>query len=275
MSEIFLLTILSIILLCLFVVLTERKLLAHVQRRFGPSIIGRNGWLQILVDLLKLINKEFFFLPKSGSITLPIYIIVFYITQLLFIQNFVFGPSMHVFEKTDGIIFYHLILVMISNLLLVIIGYLSQSKYSLIGVVRGIVHVISLDIFVTIIYIIIIFSTQSGHFHDYVITQKNSWFLFLFSPLAFAFLIIMLVESKRAPFDHVETEAEVVAGYATEHSSVFLLIFYLAEYMHLIISANHFSILFLGGWSGFNLWLPLPVIFYSIYDINYYNWLFN
>ena len=82
----------------------------------------------------------------------------------------------------------------------------------------------------------------------------------LFSPLSFGFLIVMLVEAKRAPFDHIETEAEVVAGYATEHSSIFLLIFYLAEYMHLIISANHFSIFFLGGWSTFNIHLLLPTI---------------
>jgi NADH-quinone oxidoreductase subunit H len=181
---------------------------------------------------------------------------------------------MQLFEKTDGLIFYHLILVMLSNIVLVIIGYLSQSKYSILGVVRGIVHVISLDIFITLIYILIIFTTQSGHFHDFIITQTNTWFLMLFSPLSFGFLIVMLVEAKRAPFDHIETEAEVVAGYATEHSSIFLLIFYLAEYMHLIISANHFSIFFLGGWSTFNIHLLLPTIWYSFYDINYWVLLF-
>lgn len=274
MSELFLITILIIIILCLFIVLTERKLLAHAQRRFGPSIIGRNGWLQIIVDLIKLINKEFFFLPKSGSITLPIYIIFFYIIQLFFIQNFIFGPSLYIFEKSDGLIFYHLILVMFSNIILIIIGYLSQSKYSIIGVVRGIVHVISLDIFITFIYILIIFFTQSGHFHDFSIIQLNTWFLILLSPLSFGFLIILLVEAKRAPFDHIETESEVVAGYATEHSSIFLLIFYLAEYMHLIISANHFSIFFLGGWNLINISFILPIIFYSFYDINYYLYLF-
>lgn len=154
---------------------------------------------------------------------------------------------MSFYEKTDGLIFYHLILVMISNIVLICIGFLSQSKYSIIGVVRGIVHVVSLDIFITLIYITIIFTTQSGHFNDFIITQNSTPFIILFSPLTFGFLIILLVESKRAPFDHIETEAEVVAGYATEHSSIFLLIFYLAEYMHLIISANHFSLFFLGG----------------------------
>jgi len=270
MSEFFLILVLMTILLCLFVVLTERKLLAHVQRRFGPSIAGRNGWLQIVLDLLKLMTKEFFIMPRSGSNLIPMYIGFFYVLQLLFVQNFVLGPSMFIFDQLDGMIFYHLILVMLSNIVLIVIGFLSQSKYSIIGVVRGIVHVISLDVYITVTYVLIIFSTQSGNFHDFVITQHNYWFLFLFSPLAFCFLVIMLAESKRAPFDHVETETEVVAGYATEHGSIFLLIFYLCEYMHLIISANHFTIFFLGGWSLSFFKSILPPFFLSFSDSSYY-----
>lgn len=272
MSEIFLIFTLLCILLCLFVVLTERKLLAHIQRRYGPSIIGRNGWLQIVVDLIKLMNKEFFILPKSGSYLLPILIVNFYIIQLLFTQNFIFGPSLFLFEKFDGLIFYHLILVLMSNICLLIIGIYSQSKYSLIGVLRSVVHVISLDIFITITYILIIMIIQSGNFYELSIFQNNISFIFLLSPISFGFLIILLVEAKRAPFDHVETESEVVAGYATEHSSIFLLIFYLSEYMHLIISANHFTIFFLGGWSFFsltNLFSNIINCFYDIYVFFY------
>lgn len=178
MSEIFLIFTLLCILLCLFVVLTERKLLAHIQRRYGPSIIGRNGWLQIVVDLIKLMNKEFFILPKSGSYLLPILIVNFYIIQLLFTQNFIFGPSLFLFEKFDGLIFYHLILVLLSNILLLVIGIYSQSKYSLIGVLRSVVHVISLDIFITITYIIIIMIIQSGNFYDLNTFQNNIFFFF-------------------------------------------------------------------------------------------------
>lgn len=270
MSDFFLIFSLIIIMLCLFIVLTERKLLAHIQRRYGPNIIGRNGWLQIIVDLLKLINKEFFFLPKSGSITLPILIILFYITQLLFIQNFIFGPSFFIFEKLDGIIFYHLIFVLISNILLLLIGIYSQSKYSLMGVIRSVVHVISLDIFITLIYIIFVFMMQSGNFYDLSLSQKIIPTILLISPISFAFLTLLLVESKRAPFDHVETESEVVAGYATEHSSIFLLIFYLSEYMHLIIAANHFTIFFLGGWNLLNFWSIFTLIYFYNYDIYFY-----
>jgi NADH-quinone oxidoreductase subunit H len=149
----------------------------------------------------------------------------------------------------DGLIFYHLILVMLSNLVLIIIGFFAQSRYSIIGVMRSIVHVISMDIYITITYVLIILNTNSGQFHDLPLAQSSVFFIFLFAPAGFLFLILMLLESKRAPFDHVETESEVVAGYATEYSGIYLLTFYLIEYFHLIISANHFVIFFIGGWS--------------------------
>ena len=262
MSDFFLVSIVLIIIFCLFVVLTERKLLAHAQRRFGPSIIGRNGWLQIIVDLIKLANKEFFILPKNSSSLLPFFIVIFFSIQLVFIHNFVFGPNGLVLDNIDGMIFFHIILVILSNIILISIGFLSQSKYSIIGVVRGVVHVVSFDIFITVVYSVIIFSTQSGNFNDFSVIQFNNFFIFMFAPLSISFIIIMLLESKWAPFDHVETEAEVVAGYATESGGIFLLVFYLCEYFHLIISANHFSIFFFGGWS-------IPIINSLVTIVNY------
>lgn len=151
-------------------------------------------------------------------------------------------------SNVDGLIFYHLILVMLSNVILIIIGFLSQSKYSVIGVFRALVHVVSMDIYVTVTYVLLVFVSFSGNFHDYPLTQAPLNYLIMFAPISFMFLIILLLESKRAPFDHVETESEMVAGYATEYGGIYLLTFYLIEYFHLIISANHFVILFLGGW---------------------------
>jgi len=166
---------------------------------------------------------------------------------MVFIQNFIFAPSMFFFYNVDGLIFYHLILVMLSNIILIVIGFLSQSKYSILGVFRALVHVVSMDVYVTVTYVLLVFSSFSGNFHDYATTQATFNYVLIFAPAAFMFLIIMLLESKRAPFDHVETESEVVAGYATEYGGIYLMTFYLVEYFHLIISANHFVILFLGG----------------------------
>jgi NADH:ubiquinone oxidoreductase subunit H len=197
--------------------------------------------------LIKLATKEVFIIPNVLTTLVPIFISLFFIVQLLFIQNFIFGPSLFLFFNLDGLIFYHLILVMLSNIVLLGIGFLSQSKYSLLGIFRAVIHIITLDVVITVVYILLILNTNSGNFHDFIISQSLFYFIILFSPLALLFLMIMLLEAKRAPFDHIETESEVVSGYATEYSSIYLLVFYLIEYFHLIISANHFTICFLGG----------------------------
>lgn len=168
-------------------------------------------------------------------------------------------------SNIEGMIFYHLILVMLSNVILILIGFISQSKYSVLGVFRAFVHVISMDIYVTLVYVITIFCTSSGNFNELPLTQTPLPYIVLLAPLAYVFLIIMLLESKRAPFDHVETESEVVAGYATEYSGIYLLTFYLVEYFHLIISANHFSIFFLGGWAFNN---PLAYILVPLLPVS-------
>ena len=141
---------------------------------------------------------------------------------------------------------------MLSNLFLIIIGLLCQSKYSLLGVIRAAVHVASMDIFITVIYVILLLHTSSGNFVDFMFVQGSYINFFLLAPLSGLFIIITLLEAKRSPFDHLEAESEVVAGYATEFSGIFLLTFYLVEYFHLVISAVHASAIFLGGCSYVN-----------------------
>jgi len=182
---------------------------------------------------------------------------------------------MFIFENVDSMVLYHLILVLFGNIFFVILGLLSQSRYAIIATARSLVHVISLDIFITIIYSLLVFSAQSANFHDFVLVQNMYWFLFLYSPAASGFLILLLLESKRTPFDHAETEAEVVAGYAIEYSGCMLLMIFLAEYLHLIISSIHFILFFLGGWFALEYLCFLPPIFLSTHDTFYWFELFN
>ena len=98
---------------------------------------------------------------------------------------------------------------------------------------------------------------------------------FLYSPAASAFVVILLLESKRTPFDHAETESEVVAGYAVEYSGPMLLIFYLAEYVHLIISSVHFIVFFWGGWFALKFFWYLFPIFLVPHESNHLNDIFN
>jgi len=275
MSETGLILALFSILFTLFTVLTERKLLAYAMRRMGPTLMGRNGSFQILVDLVKLLTKETFLIPRPTSALAPIFLALLFSCQLMFSQNFIWGPSMFIFENVDSMVLYHLILVLFGNIFFVILGLLSQSRYAIIATARSLVHVISLDIFITIIYSLLVFSAQSANFHDFVLVQNMYWFLFLYSPAASGFLILLLLESKRTPFDHAETEAEVVAGYAIEYSGCMLLMIFLAEYLHLIISSIHFILFFLGGWFALEYLCFLPPIFLSTHDTFYWFELFN
>lgn len=266
MHELSLLTSLVVVLLTLFVVLLERKILSFAQRRMGPTLMGRNGSLQILADLFKMLTKELFLVPRPSTSLSPIFLSLLFVTQLMFSLNFIWGPSMFLVDSLDSMILYHLILILFSNIFFSVVGLLSQSRYAIISTIRGLVHVISLDIFITIVYSLLVFSSQSANFHDFVIGQLNYWYILLYAPAASCFVVLLFLESKRAPFDHAETESEVVAGYATEYNGPMMLMFFLCEYLHLIISSLHFIIFFWGGWLSFNITSLLPPIFNSYHD---------
>lgn len=270
MSEFSLIIAFISVLLTLFVVLTERKFLAYAQRRMGPAVMGRNGAFQIVLDLVKLLTKEIFFIPRPSSALAPICLSFLYAIQLIFSQNFIWGPSLFITDNLDSLILYHLILVLFSNIFFTLVGLISQSRYAIIGTVRALIHVISLDIFITVLYSLLIFSSQSANFHDFVLIQENFWFFFLYAPAISSFVTLLLLESKRTPFDHAETESEVVAGYAVEYSGPMLLMFYLCEYLHLVISSIHFILFFFGGWFLLNFFFFLPPIFYSKHDLNFF-----
>lgn len=232
--------------------------------------MGRNGMFQILLDLVKLLSKETFLIPRPTSVLAPIFLTLFFTVQVLFAHNYVWGPTLFLAERVDSMILYHLILILFSNIFFTVIGLLSQSRYALIAITRALVHVISLDIFVTVVYSLLVFINQSTNFHDFIIMQNHFWIFILFSPIASGFLVLFLLESKRTPFDHAETEAEVVAGYATEYNGAMLLFLYLTEYIHLIIASVHFVVFFFGGWYLLSYLWFLPAIFISAHDVSYW-----
>lgn len=242
-------------------------MLAFAQRRMGPSIMGRNGAFQIFADLFKMLSKELFLIPRPTTVAAPIFLSLLFATQLLFSINFVWGPSMFIITTTDSVVLYHLILILFSNIFFSIVGLLSHSRYAIIATIRGLVHVLSLDIFITVLYSLLVLSSQSAHFHDFVVSQTNYWYIFLYAPAASSFVVVLFLESKRAPFDHSETESEVVAGYATEYNSGMLLMFFLCEYLHLIIASLHFCIFFAGGWLQFNIYMILLPLCLAYNDV--------
>lgn len=248
MSEFAIILTLLLVLMTLFVVLLERKFLAYAQRRMGPTLMGRNGVFQLALDLVKLLTKETFLIPRPSSALAPIVLAGLYIIQISFSQNFVLGANLNIYTSVDSLILYHLILVLLANIFFALVGLMSQSRYATIGTFRALVQVLSLDIFITVTYSLLVLISQSPHFHEWVLIQSEIWLALLFLPISSTFVVILILESKRAPFDHAETESEVVAGYAVEYNGSMLLIFYLAEYLHLIIAGIHWVIFFCGGW---------------------------
>jgi NADH-quinone oxidoreductase subunit H len=236
--------------------------------------MGRNGAFQIGLDLVKLLTKEVFLIPRASTALAPFFLALLFSFQLLFTQNFIFGPSLTIFTNVDSLILYHLILILLSNILFVLVGLLSQSRYAIIGTVRALVHVISLDIFVTVLYSLLVWGAQSAHFNDFAVTQSSFWFALLYAPMVFIFVVILMLEAKRAPFDHAETESEVVAGYAVEYSGPMMMIFLLAEYLHLLIAGTHFVIFFTGAWFLLEPSFFLPAVFFLPHEISYYFYLF-
>jgi NADH:ubiquinone oxidoreductase subunit H len=261
MGEFSLYLTLIVVLMTLYVVLVERKFLAYAQRRLGPVLLGRNGIFQIIFDLVKLVTKEIFLIPRPSSLLAPIFLSLLFSFQLAFSQHFIFGFNLFLFYFLDSLILLHLIMILMSNIFFSLTGLISQSRYAIIGTVRGLVHIISLDIFITIIYSLLVLSSQSPNFHEFVLLQNSFFFMLIFIQLSFSFFILLILEAKRTPFDHAETESEVVAGYSVEYSGPMLMMFYLAEYLHLVISSIHFVIFFLGGWLLINFFFFLQPCF--------------
>lgn len=141
---------------------------------------------------------------------------------------------------------------------------ISQSRYALLSAIRGCVQIISFDIFLIIIISLVFIITQSTNYYDFINMQNKLLFFILLNLIAICFVIFLLFEAKRTPFDHLETEAEVIAGYATEYSGIVLLILYLIEYLHIIIASFIFNIFFCGGWFYYEIIYLINIYFYSL-----------
>ena len=167
-------------------------------------------------------------------------------------MGFVFGPNLYIFKNIDSLILYQIMFTTLSQVFLICLAFAAQSRYVLISAIRAIVQIISFDIFIVLIFILIMLTSQSTHFHNFILYQSKTCYFFICNFIGLLFLIILLFEAKRTPFDHLETESEVIAGYATEYSGILLLFLYLIEYLHLIIGSVIFVIFFCGGWYIFD-----------------------
>lgn len=242
--------IVPIILAIAMFTLLERKVLAAIQRRRGPNMVGFWGFLQPFADAFKSIFKEISI--PSGC---DYYFFLFspIITLVLSLMSWSVIPfsSCYVFADINlGVLF--VLLVSSFNVYgIVLAGWSSNSKYALIGSIRSAAQIISYEIPLTLSIAPVIMASGSLNLTEIVFKQYTVWYVFMFFPCFLIFFVCMLAETNRTPFDLPEAEAEIVAGYNVEYSSIFFAMFFLAEYGNIMVMSSFAVILFFGGWSIF------------------------
>jgi NADH-quinone oxidoreductase subunit H len=228
--------------------LAERKIMAAIQRRKGPNVVGFWGLLQPLADGLKLVIKEMI-IPRRSNILLFIFA-----PMLTLILSFLFWAVIP-FNFGNCFVDLHigvLYILAISGLAVygvVIAGWSSNSKYSFLGALRAAAQMISYEVSISLAIVQVVLVTGSLNLTDIVLIQKdNVYNIFLLFPTFFIFFISILAETNRAPFDLAEAEAEIVAGIYLEYSAIIFAMFFLGEYCNMIAMSALINIFFFGGW---------------------------
>ena len=235
-----------------YVTLLERKFAARMQSRIGPYRVGPHGLLQPIADALKLMMKEDI-VPRAAD--RPIYNlapVVFLLPCMLIFATIPFAPGLGVADLNIGILFF----LAVSSMEIVglfMAGWGSNSKYALLSAMRAVNQIISYDLPFIFSALVPVMLTGSLRLSDIAAAQDGLWFIFypVIGQLAFVFFIIStLAAENRVPFDILEAESELVAGFRVEYSGMKFALIQLGEYAHMLGSSFLGALLFLGAWDG-------------------------
>jgi len=244
----------------------ERKVIAAMHLRRGPNVVGVYGLLQPIADGMKLFFKETVIPSGANRVVFVMAPMVTFSLALVAWAVIPLGDGLVVADINVGILY----LFAISSLGVygvLMAGWASNSKYAFLGALRSAAQMVSYEVSMGFIIITVLIVAGSLNLSDIVNAQKESmWFVIPLFPMAVIFFISTLAETNRHPFDLPEAEAELVAGYNVEYSSMTFALFFLGEYANMILMAGMTTILFFGGWlppfdiAPFN-WLPGPLWF--------------
>lgn len=267
---IILLSLLGTLMSVAYYTLFERKVLAAMQRRRGPNIVGVFGLLQPLADGLKLIAKEGI-VPTLSIVTVYllapcISLVVSFLgwSVLPIFNNNVLGIS----SDLDILLFF--CLTAFGSYGVILAGWSSFSRYAVMGALRAIAQLISYEVIFLLAMFPLVLYVGSFSFYEFNLVQEESvWLVLPCLPSALIFYILMLAETNRTPFDLPEAEAELVSGFNVEYSSVLFAMFSLAEYNSMLLMSTLYVILFLGGWSNgiFLFLIKVTVVAFSIVKV--------
>lgn len=253
------LIVIPLILSVAYLTYAERKVMAAMQLRRGPNLVGPFGLLQPIADAIKLIHKEPIIPTRANPLLFLIAPLLTFTLSMVAWAVIPFSQGMVLANINVGILY----LFAISSLGvygIIIAGWASNSKYAFLGSLRSAAQMISYEVSIGFVIVTVLLCAGSLNLSDIVMAQEKMWFVLPLLPMFVIFFISGLAETNRAPFDLPEAEAELVSGYNVEYSSIPFALFFLGEYANMILMSAMTSILFLGGWLAPFNWEPLKII---------------
>lgn len=241
----------------LYLVYAERKICARMQNRIGPNRVGPLGLFQTIADLIKLLLKELIYIRNADSFLFNIAPFIVIVASIMAIGSIPFAKGLQAIDLNIGLL-YILAISSMGVIGVLIAGWASNSKYSVIGAMRSGAQVISYELSVGLALLCMITFAGSMQLSEIIKSQEDGWWIFKGHIPAFIALVIYLIagtaETNRGPFDLAEAESELTAGFHTEYSGIKFAFFFLAEYMNMFIIAAIATTVFLGGWLPFHIY---------------------
>lgn len=277
----------------LVLVLMERKVAAHIQIRLGPNRVGPGGIFQTVADTVKLIMKEGLTPDLADKFLFNLAPFIVMIVAMLLLAPIAFAKNFQIWDINIGVLYISAI-SSLSVIGILMAGWASNNKYSLLGAMRSGAQIVSYELSAGLAILTVIVLTGSLQLSDIIASQQDGWWLFKgHIPVIIAFVIFLIAvtaETNRAPFDLAEAESELTAGFHTEYSGMKFALFFLAEYINIFIVCAIGATLFLGGWMPFHIgnweafnhvmdYIPSSVwflgkTFFLIFLIMWFRWTF-
>jgi NADH-quinone oxidoreductase subunit H len=227
----------------------ERRLLALWQDRYGPNRAGPFGLLQVVADMVKILTKEDWIPPFADRAVFLIAPGVIIFTTLMAFAVVPFSPSIEVADLNVGLLFL-LAMSSLGAYSVVLAGWSSNNKYAFLGGLRGAAQMVSYEVFMGLSLVGVVMIAGSFRLRDIVAAQEHMWFCLPQFPGLVIFLIAGFAETHRIPFDLPEAENELVAGYHSEYSGMKFGMFFVGEYLSIIVISALVVTFFFGGWLG-------------------------